>query len=510
MRLGRPQPRKPGAASSAAVLPLAVLAILSLAQPAAAQPAPSDALLSARDELAGKFALDLEELAAWCDERGLTAEATLTRSRSAPRDARKLYLVDPPALPGPSALPVDAGEDAARWQERFHRLRQGYAEKLFDVARDAVRAKRTSLAVELLLAAGLEDPDHEAVRRLFGQELHRGEWRSDFEVRQQKRDIVWHDAYGWLPQDHVQRYENGERFSAGRWMSVEQDARLHADITNGWKVSTEHFTVTTNGGLEAGVRLAARLEGLHRAWRQAFARYFASEAEVSRFILGRGALGPPAGGRHEVVYFKNREEYQKQLRGSVPADFVTQGIYLPDQRTAYFYAADGGDEPGDEGTLYHEATHQLFSECRAARRRADAAIGEQANVWIIEGIACYMESLRREDGCFTVGGADAVRFRDARFRLLEDGFYLPLVELAALGKRQLQRHEQIGMLYSQASGVTHFLMHYEQGRYRDALMGYLEAVYDGRDAADTLSLLTGQSYPLLDRQYREFLEANAE
>lgn len=483
----------------------AALAIALCAQPAASQEQSAEGdLPSARDELATQYAADLEELAAWCDERGLADEASATRERAAARDPRKLYLVDPPSRIGPAPSPEGATEDAVRWHERFHRLRQGQAEKLFDLARQAARKDRTSLAVELLLAAGLEDPDHEAVRRLFGHKKSGGEWRSDFDIRQLKNH-VWHETFGWLPRDHVPRYERGERYAAGRWISQEQDARLHASITNGWKVRTEHFTVTTDHSLEAGVRLAGRLEGLHRAWRQAFARYFASEAEVKRFILGRGALSPAAADRYEVVYFKDRDEYQRQLRRSVPADLVTQGIYLPDQRTAYFYAAENSADPGDEGTLYHEATHQLFSECRAGRRRTPQDLGERANVWIIEGIACYMESLAREEGRFTVGGAEAVRCRDARHRLLADGFYVPLVELAALGKRELQGHEQIAMLYSQSAGVSHFLMHFDEGRYRDALMGYLEAVYDGRDDVDTLSEVTGQSYAVLDRQYREFM-----
>ena len=37
-------------------------------------------------------------------------------------------------------------------------------------------------------------------------------------------------------------------------------------------------------------------------------------------------------------------------------------------------------------------------------------------------------------------------------------------------------------------------------------MAYLSAVYAGRDDHNTLSKLTGQSYPDLDKQYRQFLE----
>ena len=61
-------------------------------------------------------------------------------------------------------------------------------------------------------------------------------------------------------------------------------------------------------------------------------------------------------------------------------------------------------------------------------------------------------------------------------------------------------------MYSQAAGLTHFLIYYDNARYRDALVSYLSVVYAGRDNHDTLARLTGASYGELDKQYREFLE----
>jgi hypothetical protein len=63
-------------------------------------------------------------------------------------------------------------------------------------------------------------------------------------------------------------------------------------------------------------------------------------------------------------------------------------------------------------------------------------------------------------------------------------------------------------LYSQAAGMTHFLMFYEGGRYRDALVAYLSAVYNGQDDLETLSKLTGSSYSELDKQYRAYMRVD--
>ena len=72
---------------------------------------------------------------------------------------------------------------------------------------------------------------------------------------------------------------------------------------------------------------------------------------------------------------------------------------------------------------------------------------------------------------------------------------------------KLQEDPRIATLYSQAAGLTNFLVHHDGGRYRDALVAYLVAVYTGRDDPDTLAKLTGVDYSALDKQYHEFIEA---
>ena len=103
----------------------------------------------------------------------------------------------------------------------------------------------------------------------------------------------------------------------------------------------------------------------------------------------------------------------------------------------------------------------------------------------------YMESLRQEDGYYVLGGFDDERMHAARYRLLHDKFYVPLDEFTGYGMEKLQKDPRIATLYSQAAGLTHFLVYYDGGRYRDALVSYLAAVYTGRDDPDTLAKLTG-------------------
>ena len=476
---------------------LAAVAAILLALGASASSARADELYETAQKLRAQYAAELAELATWCDERGLAAEAQKTRSWLRARDPNKLYVAVLPKEVGQSELADDAPPEVAEWHTRFLRLRREHAGALYDHARRAIRRNRASLAFDLVLAALRENPDHEAVRRLLGYQAYRGEWRTAYQVRKLRAKQVWHDRFGWLPSSYVRRYEAGQRMFNGRWISAEEDAALHRDINRGWDIETEHYTIRTNHSIEAGVELSRQLERLYRVWKQLFTRYYLSEAQVTALFAGAARSPAARFPRHHVVYFRDRDDYVQYFKPQVPQIEITVGIYVDGTRRAYFFHGDD-----DRRNLFHEATHQLFHESRPV----SPATGRHHNAWVIEGIAVYMEALRDEDGYHVLGGFDDVRMQAARHRLLEDNFYIPLAEFTRFGMDDIKHHERIGTLYSQASGLAHFLIHYDGGRYRDALVGYLSAVYSGSDNPNTLAQLSGNSYAELDRQYRQFME----
>ncbi len=444
------------------------------------------------------FAAQLRDLAAWCDENGLDDEARQTRQWLSPRNPNRFYPIILQEEGGASRSTEDRDENATAWRTRFDRLRRKQADALFGLARRAAKQRERVLAYHLVLATVRENPDHEDARRALGYRHVEGRWLTRFEADKHKAKQLWHERFGWIAADRVARYERGERFYRGSWIGRRQEHRIRSHMTRGWRIPTEHFVVTTNHSLESGVQLAVRLERFYEVWRQMFVGYYATDRQVQQMIAGR-PLGRHSPRRHQVMYYRDRQEYIDSLRGEQSNIDITTGIYLGDKRTAYFFA--GEDE--DHATQYHETAHQLFSESRPVVRD----IGRKANFWIVEGIACYMESFGRHEGRYSVGGLDAQRVLAARYRLLDDNFYLPLAEFTGLGMDALQRHQRIRTLYSQATGWTHFLIHYQDGLYRDSVTDYLVAVYSGRDRAETLAQLTGTGYPELDRQYREFFQA---
>jgi hypothetical protein len=72
---------------------------------------------------------------------------------------------------------------------------------------------------------------------------------------------------------------------------------------------------------------------------------------------------------------------------------------------------------------------------------------------------------------------------------------------------RMQHDERIRWLYSQAAGLTWFLVEADDGRYREATIDYLSAVYAGSDKPSTLSDRTGRTYDELDAAYLAYLKS---
>ncbi len=345
--------------------------------------------LRAAIELQAKYAAGIEQLAKWCESSGLAEEARKTRRVLSPTDPYKLYVPVLPEVVGPPKLPADAPANVVEWDARLWRLRREQATTLYEMARRAVRSGRAGLAFELALAAIQANPDYEPARRLFGYQKFRDQWRTLYEVKKLRAGCVWSGQFGWLPKAQLRRYEQGERLCDGRWISAAEDAKRHADIRSGWDVETEHYTIRTNHGIEAAVSLGVKVERLYRLWQQLFLRYYASESDVVAMFDGRARPGSGLLPRHSIVYFRDREDYNRALRATMPNIGISTGVYVEQTRRAYFFAGQGSDQR----TLYHEATHQLFHESRPV----SPEVVRKGNFWIIEGIAMFMESLRQEE-----------------------------------------------------------------------------------------------------------------
>jgi hypothetical protein len=382
-----------------------------------------------------------------------------TKSRRPLFDGSRQYFFVPPQVTG-FRVPKDSTDVAADSVAPVDRQR---AAELFMLAREALEQNNGSLAFRLAHEVLQFDPNHESARRWLA--LPATSAGPPISIRVGRRP---HPRYAW---------------PAGQYLQI----------------ATPHFQITTNDQRATATRLAETLEELHTVWEQLFFDCWGSSAMLRSRDAGK-ASRRPGRARHQVVMFRQRDEYLQYVQAIEPKAELTRGYYHAPSRTSFFV---GGDSP-QVSTWRHETTHQLFQETMLGAGQ----IGNRQNFWIAEGMALYMESMQRCRQWWTVGGLEADRLQYARFRALREGFYVPLAALAAMDQASLQNDPRIAQIYSQAAGLTHFLMDGANGQYRAALQQYVRQVYQQQDTRDSLTRLTATAWDDLDRQYHEYLQVD--
>jgi hypothetical protein len=404
----------------------------------------------------------------------------------------------------PARMP-DADAATAAINDEFLAGRRRRAAGLLDLAVAAARAEQPVAAFDLLFRAVRDDPDLARAREIGGW-IRRGEsWVSPEVAQRLDRGEEFDPAFGWLPRGRLTRYRAGERYDRGRWLTAADDAARDLPVDRGRRFTSDHWELLSTAPTETAAAAATTLEETLLVWQQVFAAFGLSGRDVERRFLTSGR--PPARDGFAAVLCTDRRQYLAELARFEPLAPESNGLYWLPTRTLWLHAAPA--EPGLTAadrrpalhTLRHEATHQLFAEMRRPPAVSPLA-GERCGFWVIEAVAGFMESIERTDVGWTVGGPTAGRMPAARRLLLEDGFHVPLAELAPLGRKEFQADARRGQLADEIAGLADFFMTAQGGRHRAAFITYLTRVYAGTASADTLARLCGMSYADLDEHYR--------
>jgi len=503
-------PQNPNSSSAGCLLRLALLVLLAtagtaprdaLAQPIARKTEPQ-ILLEDYGNAHQAFATDMEALARECEAQGGKTEAAVIRERSARLDHIKLDVDKLPEEIGGTPLAADD-----MWGPQRVALEKAYAARVYAFSQRAQQQRNNSLCFHLIREVAFHDPDHENARRMLGYMKYEGQWATPFVASKLRRNLVWHDEYGWLPQAHVKKYEDGMRFCNGRWMTPQQEATQRRDFNrNPWEIESEHFVVRTNHSLERGVQLSLRLEGFHRYFVREFSAFFTTPEQLKTLFDGR-ALASGSLKKHQVNYYATKAEFVSRLRMQ-PNIELCNGIYMPQQEVAHFFYSPNLEETHEE-TLYHEVTHQLLSESGTR----PVSVAADRDFWVIEGLACYMESFKQKNGQVTVGFPLHMRMVAACRHAEEPGEFIPLQAFVSMGQTEFQNAGKLSVLqryYAQATAESHFFLHYKDGLYRDAFIEYLSQIYspnpEVRRKVTPLDRQTGISFAALDTQYLDYLK----
>lgn len=447
----------------------------------------------------------LTRLAERCTAESMPLEAAITRQRLWENPP---YTFTMPRLPSrpQEALPADATEAQKRWFDELLTIQTEEAARLFDEALQTAKAGRGYEALQTAARALFVDPDNAALRERFGERLDDGVWRTEWAIRRRAAGEIDHPTFGYLPSEHIARYEAGERFYRNRWMKADEETRQRRRRNQPWTVETEHFRLSTTVSLEEGVRLGRLLEEFHRFWRLSFAPMTMTEKEAAALVSGRFE---PKEKPHNVRVFLNREEYLAAATRIDPTATVSSGGYLPSASAIFIYMPEHPDDTPLETMLFHEATHQLFAESAVVRKNAPRGrgltAGLKSNYWAMEGIAVYLETFRLLSDRCVVGGVESYRLVRAKERTDEPDGLVPLERFASLGKEGFQGDTHLPALYTEAAGVTHFLFHADDGAFRPAFLELLLRVYSNQDMPEDLARLTGKSFEDLDQLLRDYL-----
>ena len=474
------------------------------AQGRSTNPAALKLLQSNHQDLQVAYFEQLRSLQNYCLEHNLQDGIAEIARFQAPLDRKQILISSLPAKPEPE-IPLDLAPEARHWRTQLRYQRKEYGRQLYLLSRRSLHAGCPAYAFDLIRELVVHDPDHEKARELLGYVKHGDEWMSPYAKKMRLKDYVWHSQFGWIRRAFVDRYVAGERNVNGKWMSADKEASIRQDFQHAWEIETDHYIIRTNYSLERGVELGLALEDFYQFFHQTFVGFFTEPEQLQKIFDGTARMNSRTAKPYLVHYYRTREEYVERLEPVFPAIKATNGIYLTGDRTAHFYH---DPQSAGEDTLFHEATHQLFYECQQMNR----PIAEYGNFWIVEGIACYLESFRRNQGEFAVGDPGHIRFAGARMNFLDKSYYVPLPDFTEMRSQDFQG-APVAVLaknYTQAAGLAHFFMEYDGGRYRDALVGHLAQIYSAdarkRQYTQGLDELTGVSFTDLDRQYGEWMK----
>jgi hypothetical protein len=262
-------------------------------------------------------------------------------------------------------------------------------------------------------------------------------------------------------------------------------------------VTTENFEIASQADEATTRMLAEQLQRWQWVWRQVCFDYWSSPVAVRSWIDGKSKARKVTK-KFRVVFFRDQEQYVAELEKYVPGVGISTGFYSDQLQLSFFYASPNSP---DVATWCHELTHQLFKE--TIRTRSSPFSDEQ--LWLGEGIAMYFEGLYDFGDFVTLGGFDTQRLQYARLRALKEGRYLPFAELSKLSQSELQAHADVRQLYSQAAGVTQFLMTGEQGRHRAGVIEFLKLFYTGNPKPEAWQKTVGLTAEQIDEQYPKFL-----
>jgi hypothetical protein len=217
-------------------------------------------------------------------------------------------------------------------------------------------------------------------------------------------------------------------------------------------VTTEHYAVYSTATLSQTREIADKVEALYEAYTGLCSGFGDVKTEHPRL---------------QLRLFRDRKEFRRcnRLVGWAEAFY----------RKPYCYAYYSRAEANPYHWMLHEATHQLMREVSNL----------DPLQWVDEGVATYFSTSTLSEGGLVRGEVDKntypiwwlwdKRFSEEVKKDIEAGTIIPLRVIVS-GKGGPDIDEYFNLYYLHWWSLTHFLLHYERGKYRQ---GYFQVIRAG-------------------------------
>ena len=221
-------------------------------------------------------------------------------------------------------------------------------------------------------------------------------------------------------------------------------------------LETPHYKIISTASEEQTAQVAAAVESLHKA----YADHFGVKRSEKRM---------------ELVLYKDQAEFRAHNRSSPWAE----AYYRPPRSYAYFAS---GENPYH--WMLHEATHQLLRQ----------GSGFKPAKWANEGIASYfgsstlvgseLEPGDPDPGAYPIWWLPSLELSGDLAKDIASGAVIPVRQLVTDTGPNI--NENVNLYYMHYWGLSHFLMHYGEGRYAEK---YKELVALGGSLQDFEKLI---------------------
>lgn len=247
----------------------------------------------------------------------------------------------------------------------------------------------------------------------------------------------------WIHEQRVLEKAQAQAQVAKR--SVKRDRAAHpAPLPDAKHVESAHYAITTTADAAQTQRVVDAVEALYVAYGRLFSAHVA----------------PAAGGdKLKLTLYAYREQF-KANNYSMP---WAEAYYL--RPICYAYYAKSERNPYH--WMIHEATHQLNAEVAGFRKAK----------WIDEGLATYFGTSRLERGRLIPGTIDPDTYpvwwltnaglTGSLDDDIETGRWIPIRAIIT-GRDAPNINSNVNRYYIQYWSLSHFLFHYENGRYAAA------------------------------------------